>query len=754
MRYKFAESQRKEKLKLAKIQWEKIKSNQKHVQEEYHSKRESAKMNVRMNGENAVIAFGIRNIFEEKSKSPNKGIKIDPEMELLERGKLEIQHYENQQHSELDKFLGNLAEREHDKQRRWELEEQYKLQMEIDRMRKKDEINKKFNYLNKRDFYKEQVKVRKNVEVVTQEKVKRKQVEQQTEEELLEKIKQNERKQQIQEANVRQKHKDFKQKVKNMMKEQENQVEMKRQHIEQLKNEKDSLLREKQRQLTEQVETKKEQNKEKLVLAQQQRQQLIMKLIQQYKDKEKEIEVKSQEYDIQKMEFQVKMLEYNNFKKALRKQTYETAKQIEQGQKDKTLKEIEESEQKLREILNLQQIDQQKKKQKETQKDFHRKSILKKNQEFEQSKKLNLLSKIDGDENKLQDIRLKNSKDQRLRMEYDKLKRKEKEDSVRRLEKQQEYEREKKLKDYEEERELREKLKKEREEIDNYKRQMRENAKVKKDLIVKSFETLQLQTKSPVFISSKASLNINQDSYRSQTGSIKLPEVVKSPKEFSKQIKTAFLDDNTFRKFNSPSTLTKSINSTIEQKINNNQQDSLHQNSPGTSSHSKLLKSVGSTIQLRLPKAIQRIASLEAKYFSQFSQNSNNGLLDQYLEQQGGFVNKQVLGLHGSNSSINLGNLQNRNDNNHYFQNSSSGAKSRHGSNLTLNSLQNNNLQNYNYIHQINKSVAAGNNRENQSSMQQKPKIIINSNNNGQVMLIGHNSGGRSRYAPDINVQD
>jgi len=45
-----------------------------------------------------------------------------------------------------------------------------------------------------------------------------------------------------------------------------------------------------------------------------------------------------------------------------------------------------------------------------------------------------------------------------------------------------------------------------------------------------------------------------------------------------------------------------------------------------------MIKSVGSPAPLRLPKSIQKIASLEAKYFSSFAQNQRNGFLDQYLE--------------------------------------------------------------------------------------------------------------------------
>ncbi len=62
------------------------------------------------------------------------------------------------------------------------------------------------------------------------------------------------------------------------------------------------------------------------------------------------------------------------------------------------------------------------------------------------------------------------------------------------------YEREQKALKLEEEKALMERMKKEKEEIDNYKRQMRENARFKKELIQKSFEILQVKSKSPAFL--------------------------------------------------------------------------------------------------------------------------------------------------------------------------------------------------------------------------------------------------------------
>ena len=53
---------------------------------EFLNKRDSAKSKFRAGNANPVVAFSIRNIFEEKKKHA----KADPELELLERGKLEI----------------------------------------------------------------------------------------------------------------------------------------------------------------------------------------------------------------------------------------------------------------------------------------------------------------------------------------------------------------------------------------------------------------------------------------------------------------------------------------------------------------------------------------------------------------------------------------------------------------------------------------------------------------------------------------
>ena len=60
--------------------------------------------------------------------------------------------------------------------------------------------------------------------------------------------------------------------------------------------------------------------------------------------------------------------------------------------------------------------------------------------------------------------------DQKLKMEYDRLRRKEKEDSVRRREMRVEYERELEKKRLQEEKAMEEKLKREKDEIENYKK--------------------------------------------------------------------------------------------------------------------------------------------------------------------------------------------------------------------------------------------------------------------------------------------
>ena len=52
-----------------------------------------------------------------------------------------------------------------------------------------------------------------------------------------------------------------------------------------------------------------------------------------------------------------------------------------------------------------------------------------------------------------------------------------------------------------------------------------------------------------------------------------------------------------------------------------------------SASKSNLLKSVGTGIALRLPKSLQKIASLEAKYFNT---HVNGSAIDNILDQQGG----------------------------------------------------------------------------------------------------------------------
>jgi hypothetical protein len=67
-------------------------------------------------------------------------------------------------------------------------------------------------------------------------------------------------------------------------------------------------------------------------------------------------------------------------------------------------------------------------------------------------------------------------------------------------------------------------LKLEKEEIENYKRQLRENARFKKELIQKSFENLKIKSKSPTIA----------DNYKLKTNSAsRLPDVLNTPKQFS-----------------------------------------------------------------------------------------------------------------------------------------------------------------------------------------------------------------------------
>ncbi|CDW82754.1 UNKNOWN [Stylonychia lemnae] len=657
MRYKFAESQRKEKLK-----------------------RESARSNCR-DGDKAVVSFSVRDIFNEKEKKKQKDIRVDPEMVLLEKSKMEIQNQQVNQNSEIENYLKYVAERIDDKVRRQEMEEEYRQQIQQERMSKQQSSLKKYDYLNKQEFYKQQNRQLKHDLQSRHEKSKRQQQEQQNEEEYLSIIKAKERKKQLLEANVRQKHKDFKDKIKLILKEQEQKIEQKRIQLEQLQAEKAQLVIDKQNTLTQEIDQKKEINKEKLLQAKQIRHDEIMKLTQLYLDKIKEIDQRGVELDKEREDFKGKRLEYVKYKNAIRDSILAHVKQQEQDQKDKIMKIIEEQEVKLRDQHSIRLQEMQKRKEFESQRNYYRQTIQQKNQELEKSKKQELKLRIDNQDSKVDDFRMKFKSDQRLRIEYEKLKRKEKEDSVKRKEKIAEYEREKRVKEIEEEKELRERMRKEKEEIENYKRQMRENAKFKKELIKRSFETLQMKSKSPIFSSSKmqggSSENLN--SHRSNTGSVRLPDVLQSPKQFSQHIKSLFIDDANFRiqKSNSPSTLSKSINTAI----GTNQIGPM----PGTASSGSLLRSIGSTIQLRLPKSIQKIASLEAKYFSQFPQNQSKGLVDSYLQQQGESGSQGSLHQHYyQKSNHNINSNLNNNHHRHKLQ-LSTGNQSQ----LTRNNYQN-----------------------------------------------------------------
>lgn len=77
---------------------------------------------------------------------------LDPELELLERGKLEIQQFAHQQSLELEKHLRQLAAKEDDRLRRAELEQQFRLEQARAREDKQHEVMRKYNYLNHREF--------------------------------------------------------------------------------------------------------------------------------------------------------------------------------------------------------------------------------------------------------------------------------------------------------------------------------------------------------------------------------------------------------------------------------------------------------------------------------------------------------------------------------------------------------------------------------------------------------------------------
>lgn len=99
--------------------------------------------------------------------------------------------------------------------------EEFRIQLDQRREVKKKEILKRYDTLNQKIFYKEQVRLSKEDQSHRQEKVKRKHIEERSEEELLKLHREKERKRLILEAAARQKQKEFKAKIKEMMKEQE-----------------------------------------------------------------------------------------------------------------------------------------------------------------------------------------------------------------------------------------------------------------------------------------------------------------------------------------------------------------------------------------------------------------------------------------------------------------------------------------------------------------------------------------------------
>jgi len=151
---------------------------------------------------------------------------------------------------------------------------------------------------------------------------------------------------------------------------------------------------------------------------------------------------------------------------------------------------------------------------------------------LEDKRKNDMAAKLEQLDFKAEDFRKKLQEDQRMKQEWDKLRRREKEDSVKRKERQASYERELRQRRIEEEQRLQAKLRQDQEEIENYKRQLRDNARFKKELIQKSFDVLHLKSKSPVFFKKQKAQN---DSHRSATTS--LPEILQSPKQYSQHVK-------------------------------------------------------------------------------------------------------------------------------------------------------------------------------------------------------------------------
>jgi len=100
-------------------------------------------------------------------------------------------------------------------------------------------VLRKYNYLNQREFYKEQARQTKQDELQQQEQRRRHDVERQTEEEMLQRLKDRERQKQVQEAWVRHRHREFKDKIKAILKAQEQAIDERKAHLELLHKERE-----------------------------------------------------------------------------------------------------------------------------------------------------------------------------------------------------------------------------------------------------------------------------------------------------------------------------------------------------------------------------------------------------------------------------------------------------------------------------------------------------------------------------------
>ena len=118
----------------------------------------------------------------------------------------------------------------------------------------------------------------------------------------------------------------------------------------------------------------------------------------------------------------------------------------------------------------------QAKKENDLQKNNYRQGIHKKMQEMEQDRKEGLKTKITTNDKLATDYRKQAEMDTKLKLEYDRLRRKEKEDSVHRAEMMDQYDRELAQRRILEQKNLERKLKEEADEIENYKKQLRQHS--------------------------------------------------------------------------------------------------------------------------------------------------------------------------------------------------------------------------------------------------------------------------------------